>query len=162
MLMKLKDPHSDTTRSWQVPGYKGRVGFISSMSDHFCGECSRLRVGADGGVKVSRSLALLSRCFSSTLPLTHSCPHLHIFSSNPHLHIFSSTTPPLYHPQVCLFGPPVLALRPLLRSSTTSDANMMQEIGQAVWGKKWAHNGLGGASGIARDGKMGAMVGIGG
>jgi molybdenum cofactor biosynthesis enzyme MoaA len=63
-LQKLIDPHSDTTRTWRVPGYKGSVGFISSMSDHFCGECSRLRMGADGRVKVGSCLAafeLLSR-----------------------------------------------------------------------------------------------------
>ena len=51
-LEKLVDPASDTTRSWRVPGYKGKIGFISSMSDHFCGGCSRLRVAANGSVKV--------------------------------------------------------------------------------------------------------------
>lgn len=67
--------------------------------------------------------------------------------------------------QVCLFGPPVLSLRPLLRAeppSPSTDEHLMQQIGAAVWGKKFAHNGLGGPDGIARDGKMGSMVGIGG
>jgi cyclic pyranopterin phosphate synthase len=44
-------PH-DTTKWWRVPGYKGRVGFITSMSQHFCGSCNRLRVTADGKLKV--------------------------------------------------------------------------------------------------------------
>lgn len=85
--------------------------------------------------------------------------------------------------QVCLFGPPVLSLRPLLRgtpSTTTAlpgdpldsttaapltpatDDQLMAAVGKALYGKKWAHNGLGGASGIHERGKMGPMVGIGG
>lgn len=51
-LIKLRDADSDTTRAYAVPGWKGSFGFISSMTDHFCGTCSRLRIGADGGVKV--------------------------------------------------------------------------------------------------------------
>jgi molybdenum cofactor biosynthesis enzyme MoaA len=30
----------------------GRIGFISSMTDHFCGTCNRLRITADGNLKV--------------------------------------------------------------------------------------------------------------
>jgi hypothetical protein len=33
-------------------GYQGRVGFITSMTSHFCGTCNRLRVTADGKLKV--------------------------------------------------------------------------------------------------------------
>ncbi|GAA5961849.1 hypothetical protein JCM3765_004095 [Sporobolomyces pararoseus] len=101
LVEKLKDSENDTTRAWRIRGYKGSFGFISSMTDHFCGTCSRLRVGADGGVKV------------------------------------------------CLFGPPALSLRPLLRSlprSPENDLFISQKIGETVWGKKFAHNGLGGMS----------------
>lgn len=35
-----------------MPGYKGQVGFITSMSEHFCGSCNRLRITADGNLKV--------------------------------------------------------------------------------------------------------------
>ena len=35
-----------------MPGFAGKVGFISSMSDHFCGSCNRLRLTADGNLKV--------------------------------------------------------------------------------------------------------------
>lgn len=38
----------------------------------------------------------------------------------------------------------------------------MNQVGTAVWGKKFAHNGLGGAQGIHDRGEMGPMVGIGG
>jgi molybdenum cofactor biosynthesis enzyme MoaA len=66
-LSKLEDPHSDTTRSWKVDQtWKGKIGFISSMSDHFCGECSRLRVGAEGGVKVSSSFLVSLLLMSSS------------------------------------------------------------------------------------------------
>lgn len=63
--------------------------------------------------------------------------------------------------QVCLFGPPVLNLRPLLRA-TTDDLEILPKIGAVVKGKKFAHDGLGGASGIKANGKSGPMVSIGG
>ncbi|XP_066252075.1 molybdenum cofactor biosynthesis protein 1 [Euwallacea similis] len=43
---------NDTSKAWKVPGYKGHVGFITSMSDHFCNSCNRLRLTADGNLKV--------------------------------------------------------------------------------------------------------------
>ncbi|EJD44258.1 molybdopterin synthase [Auricularia subglabra TFB-10046 SS5] len=51
-LAKNEDGDHDTSRTWRVPGYAGSVGFISSMSDHFCGTCNRPRVTADGQIKV--------------------------------------------------------------------------------------------------------------
>jgi cyclic pyranopterin phosphate synthase len=38
-------------RYFRFPGHEGTVGFISSVSDHFCAECNRLRVTADGRLK---------------------------------------------------------------------------------------------------------------
>lgn len=35
-----------------MPGYVGQVGFITSMSQHFCDSCNRLRITADGNLKV--------------------------------------------------------------------------------------------------------------
>ena len=32
--------------------FQGTVGFISSMTDNFCGTCNRLRLTADGNLKV--------------------------------------------------------------------------------------------------------------
>mmetsp|Transcript_15437 Transcript_15437/g.46101 ORF Transcript_15437/g.46101 Transcript_15437/m.46101 type:complete len:384 (+) Transcript_15437:141-1292(+) len=43
------DPH-DTTRWWRRAD-GARVGFITSMTDHFCGGCNRVRVTADGQLK---------------------------------------------------------------------------------------------------------------
>ncbi|OCH89553.1 molybdenum cofactor biosynthesis protein [Obba rivulosa] len=51
-LIKASDDLNDTARSYIIPGYRGSFGFISSMSDHFCGSCNRLRLTADGQIKV--------------------------------------------------------------------------------------------------------------
>jgi cyclic pyranopterin phosphate synthase len=51
-LRKPRKNRIDTTKWYHVPGYAGRVGFITSMSSHFCGGCNRLRITADGKLKV--------------------------------------------------------------------------------------------------------------
>ncbi|KAM8737261.1 molybdenum cofactor biosynthesis protein 1 isoform 2-T2 [Acanthopagrus schlegelii] len=51
-LEKLQTGHSDTAKTFKVHGFKGQFGFITSMSDHFCGSCNRLRITADGSLKV--------------------------------------------------------------------------------------------------------------
>lgn len=45
------DSPSDVARLWRVPGWKGRVGIISSMTDAFCGGCNRIRFTADGQLR---------------------------------------------------------------------------------------------------------------
>lgn len=51
-IERLQPGLSDTSKTYQVPGFKGQVGFITSMSEHFCGSCNRLRITADGNLKV--------------------------------------------------------------------------------------------------------------
>uniref|UniRef100_UPI0037E910D3 molybdenum cofactor biosynthesis protein 1 isoform X2 n=1 Tax=Semicossyphus pulcher TaxID=241346 RepID=UPI0037E910D3 len=51
-LERLQTGPTDTAKTFKVPGFKGQVGFITSMSDHFCGSCNRLRITADGSLKV--------------------------------------------------------------------------------------------------------------
>ncbi|KAJ6520100.1 hypothetical protein C8R45DRAFT_47911 [Mycena sanguinolenta] len=51
-VMRAPDELNDTARTWKIPGYVGNFGFISSMSDHFCATCNRLRITADGQIKV--------------------------------------------------------------------------------------------------------------
>jgi len=51
-LTRSNDDPNHTTKMWKIPGSKGRIGFISSMSDKFCGTCNRLRITADGNLKV--------------------------------------------------------------------------------------------------------------
>jgi GTP 3',8-cyclase / cyclic pyranopterin monophosphate synthase len=48
----LENGPNDTSKAYHVPGYKGQVGFITSMTEHFCGSCNRLRITADGNLKV--------------------------------------------------------------------------------------------------------------
>ncbi len=38
-------------RYWEFPGAKGTVGFISAMSNHFCAQCNRVRLTADGKLR---------------------------------------------------------------------------------------------------------------
>jgi len=49
---KLQDHHNDTSKAFKVPGFVGKFGFITSMSDNFCSSCNRLRLTADGNLKV--------------------------------------------------------------------------------------------------------------
>lgn len=47
-------PHEpgDTSKNYKVLGHKGSIGFITSMTSNFCGTCNRLRITADGNIKV--------------------------------------------------------------------------------------------------------------
>nr|ABU96048.1 molybdenum cofactor synthesis step-1 variant 1 [Danio rerio] len=51
-LQPLPGEETDTAKAFQIPGFQGQMGFITSMSDHFCGSCNRLRITADGNLKV--------------------------------------------------------------------------------------------------------------
>ncbi|XP_014282134.1 molybdenum cofactor biosynthesis protein 1 isoform X2 [Halyomorpha halys] len=48
----LPNNPNDTSKAYHVPGFKGQLGFITSMSEHFCGSCNRIRLMADGSLKV--------------------------------------------------------------------------------------------------------------
>ena len=39
------------SRDFQIPGYKGRVGFISPISHKFCSDCNRIRVISNGTLR---------------------------------------------------------------------------------------------------------------
>jgi cyclic pyranopterin phosphate synthase len=39
---------SDSARRFRIPGARGALGFISSVSDPFCATCNRMRLTADG------------------------------------------------------------------------------------------------------------------
>lgn len=51
-IIRLPDLPNDTSKGYQVPGFVGRIGFITSMTHNFCGSCNRLRITADGNLKV--------------------------------------------------------------------------------------------------------------
>lgn len=44
-------PGGETAKLFAVDGFRGRIGFITSMTTHFCGTCNRLRLTADGNIK---------------------------------------------------------------------------------------------------------------
>ncbi len=49
------DPHTPLgwgpATYWRFPEAQGTVGFISSVSQHFCAECNRMRLTADGKIR---------------------------------------------------------------------------------------------------------------
>ena len=49
-LVPLDNPDdpSRVAREFSIQGFRGSVGFITSISEHFCGNCNRLRLSADG------------------------------------------------------------------------------------------------------------------
>ena len=42
-------------KNFRVPGFRGSVSFITSMTKAFCADCNRLRLMADGDLKVQSS-----------------------------------------------------------------------------------------------------------
>jgi GTP 3',8-cyclase len=51
-LQRLGGHRNDTSKTYEVPGFVGRFGFITSMTHNFCGTCNRLRITSDGNLKV--------------------------------------------------------------------------------------------------------------
>jgi cyclic pyranopterin phosphate synthase len=51
-ISKVQDHKNDTSKTYKVPGFVGKVGFITSMTHNFCGTCNRLRITTDGNLKV--------------------------------------------------------------------------------------------------------------
>ena len=39
-------------KNYRIKGHRGKVGFISSISNHFCESCNRLRITAEGKMKL--------------------------------------------------------------------------------------------------------------
>ena len=51
-LERLFTGPSDVAREYRIPGFLGTLGFITSMTENFCEGCNRLRITADGSLKV--------------------------------------------------------------------------------------------------------------
>lgn len=47
-LLPLHDDPSAPAKTYEIPGHRGSIGFISSVSESFCHLCNRLRLTADG------------------------------------------------------------------------------------------------------------------
>ena len=52
-LPQLEEMPKDggVAKLYRLPGAKGNIGLISPLNAHFCGECNRLRLTADGKLK---------------------------------------------------------------------------------------------------------------
>ena len=51
-IRPLESTVGEVSKVWRVDGFTGSVGFISSMTEDFCATCTRLRITADGQLKV--------------------------------------------------------------------------------------------------------------
>lgn len=51
LLPIVKFDQNSPADYYQLPGAKGRVGLINPISNHFCGNCNRIRVTTDGKIK---------------------------------------------------------------------------------------------------------------
>lgn len=50
-ILKVKDHQNDTTKHYQIKGYEGTFGIISTVSNPFCDSCNRIRLTANGRIK---------------------------------------------------------------------------------------------------------------
>ncbi|WP_143960912.1 GTP 3',8-cyclase MoaA [Litoribacter populi] len=50
-IVKLKDEPHATAKKFKVIGHEGTFAFITTMTEHFCGSCNRMRLTADGKMK---------------------------------------------------------------------------------------------------------------
>lgn len=51
-LREVPSHRNDTNKTYQVRGFRGRVGFLASITHNFCGTYNWLRVTSDGNLKV--------------------------------------------------------------------------------------------------------------
>ena len=51
-VRKVQDGPNETSKTYEIPGFVGKLGFITSMTHNFCGTCNRLRITSDGNLKV--------------------------------------------------------------------------------------------------------------
>ncbi|CAI5980675.1 unnamed protein product [Closterium sp. NIES-65] len=119
-IARLRDHPSDTAKNFQVPGFAGSVSVISSMTSHFCSGCTRLRLLADGNLKVCLfGPNEVSYCWVEGWPL-------HFCSGCTHLRLLADG-----NLQVCLFGPNEVSLRDALRQGATEE-ELLSLISAAV------------------------------
>lgn len=50
-MVKLRDEPHATAKKYKAIGHEGTFAFITTMSEHFCGDCNRMRLTADGKMK---------------------------------------------------------------------------------------------------------------
>ncbi len=50
-IIRIKDAPNDTSKNYQIKGYKGTFAIIASVTNPFCDTCNRLRLTANGQLK---------------------------------------------------------------------------------------------------------------
>jgi len=50
-IIRLQDAPNDTSKNYQIKGYKGSFAIISSVTNPFCDSCNRIRLTANGRLK---------------------------------------------------------------------------------------------------------------
>lgn len=51
-MHRCADPVGEVAKNYYLDGFAGTVSFITSMTEHFCSDCNRVRLMADGNLKV--------------------------------------------------------------------------------------------------------------
>lgn len=51
-IARINQGSNETAKLFKEPSAKGRIGFITSMTDNFCSGCNRIRLTSDGNLKV--------------------------------------------------------------------------------------------------------------
>lgn len=78
-FIPLQPEKNDTAKKFMVSGHQGTFAVISTMSAHFCGDCNRIRLTADGKMKNclfskdETDLLTPLRLNQPVLPLIHQC-----------------------------------------------------------------------------------------
>lgn len=78
-FVPLQGEKHDTAKKFTVPGHAGTFAVISTMSAHFCGDCNRMRLTADGKLKnclfseKETDLLTTLRSGGDIVPLIHQC-----------------------------------------------------------------------------------------
>ena len=128
-LAKVQDHENETSKTYKVPGFIGKIGFITSMTHNFCGTCNRLRITCDGNLKACLfgnnevSLRDVLRQHTDDEPIDKDdIDHMEKMKMIPSEALPAST-------------------RPLAKSSR--EARLLEAIGMAVKRKKAKHAGLG-------------------
>lgn len=50
-LLPCHQEATDVAKDFYIPGFSGKVSFVTSMTESFCGTCNRLRLTSDGSIK---------------------------------------------------------------------------------------------------------------
>ncbi len=115
-LELLPAPAGEVAKNFRVPGFRGTVSFVTSMTSHFCGDCNR-----------SECCLLYDESLSPPVDTRTPPRRLRLLADG--------------SLKVCLFGANEVSLRDAMREGATDD-DLRLIIGAAVKRKKAQHAGM--------------------